>query len=91
MPRLRDIALGGLIASGLLAGCAPSEEEVDFLAKKAAGPVLIVADRIDAIHHWLESQGLAAQFHPSYTRMVPAHYIVEIQLVGCPSIYDKRS
>lgn len=55
-----------------------------FLAKKAAGPVLVVADRIDAIHHWLESQGLAGQFHPSYTRMVPAHYIVEIQLVGCP-------
>ncbi len=55
-----------------------------FLAKKAAGPVLIVADRIDAIHQWLQSQGLAAQFHPSYTRMVPAHYVVEIQLVGCP-------
>ncbi len=29
-------------------------------------------------------QGLGAQFHPSYTRMVPAHHIVEIQLVGCP-------
>ncbi len=55
-----------------------------FLAKKAAGPVLIVAERIDAIHDWLQSQGLAGQFHPSYTRMVPAHYVVEIQLVGCP-------
>src|SRR5205814_1152034 len=21
---------------------------------------------------------------PSYTRMVPAHYVVEIQLIGCP-------
>ena len=26
----------------------------------------------------------AAQFHPSYTRMVPAHYVVELALVGCP-------
>src|SRR5207249_1294132 len=28
--------------------------------------------------------GFESQFHPSYTRMVPAHYVVEIQLVGCP-------
>ena len=55
-----------------------------FLAKRAEGPALIVADRIDAIHEQLKREGLAEQFHPSYTRMVPAHYIVEIQLVGCP-------
>ena len=55
-----------------------------FLAKRTEGPALIVADRIDAIYGWLTSQGLAEQFHPSYTRMVPAHYVVEIQLVGCP-------
>ncbi|HMJ91049.1 MAG TPA: asparagine synthase-related protein [Candidatus Acidoferrum sp.] len=55
-----------------------------FLAKREAGPALIVADRIDAIRAQLEREGLADQFHPSYTRMVPAHYIVEIQLVGCP-------
>jgi len=55
-----------------------------FLAKRAAGPALIVADRIDTIHQWLEREGLAGQFHPSYTRMVPAHHVVEIQLVGCP-------
>ncbi|MCI0748309.1 MAG: asparagine synthase-related protein, partial [Verrucomicrobia subdivision 3 bacterium] len=55
-----------------------------FLAKRAEGPALIVADRIDAIHNWLATEGLADQFHPSYTRMVPAHYVVEIQLVGCP-------
>jgi asparagine synthase (glutamine-hydrolysing) len=55
-----------------------------FLAKRAAGPALIVADRIDAIHEQLKREGLADQFHPSYTRMVPAHYIVEIQLIGCP-------
>lgn len=55
-----------------------------FLAKRAEGPALIVADRIDAIDQWLKSEGLAGQFHPSYTRMVPAHHVVEIQLVGCP-------
>jgi asparagine synthase (glutamine-hydrolysing) len=55
-----------------------------FLAKRADGPVLIVAERIDAIHAWLKFQGLATQFHPSYTRMVPAHHVVELQLIGCP-------
>jgi len=55
-----------------------------FLAKRAEGPALIVADRIDAIYEWLKGEGLAGQFHPNYTRMVPAHYVVEIQLVGCP-------
>lgn len=55
-----------------------------FLAKRHEGPTLIVADRIDAIFRQLEKDGLAGQFHPSYTRMVPAHYLVEIQLVGCP-------
>ncbi|MSU85265.1 MAG: asparagine synthetase B family protein, partial [Pedosphaera sp.] len=55
-----------------------------FLAKRAEGPALIVADRMDAIHAQLQLEGLADQFHPSYTRMVPAHYVVEIQLIGCP-------
>ncbi len=55
-----------------------------FLAKKQAGPVLIVAHRIDTIFDWLKAEGLAEQFHPSYTRMVPAHHVVEIQLIGCP-------
>jgi len=55
-----------------------------FLAKRAEGPALIVADRMDAIHAQLEREGLSDQFHPSYTRMVPAHYVVEIQLIGCP-------
>jgi asparagine synthase (glutamine-hydrolysing) len=44
----------------------------------------VVADRIDAIRAFLENEGLGAQFHPSYTRMVPAHHVVEIRLVGCP-------
>lgn len=55
-----------------------------FLAKQADGPILVVAERIDAIREALRREGLLDQFHPSYTRMVPAHYIVEIALVGCP-------
>lgn len=55
-----------------------------FLAKREEGPALVVADRIDTIHEWLKSQGYENQFHPSYTRMVPAHYVLEIQLIGCP-------
>ena len=55
-----------------------------FLAKRAEGPALIVSDRMDAIHEQLQKEGLADQFHPSYTRMVPAHYVVELQLIGCP-------
>ena len=55
-----------------------------FLAKRKEGPALIVADRIDTIFDWLKSEGLDDQFHPSYTRMVPAHHIVEILLIGCP-------
>ncbi|WP_263385174.1 asparagine synthase-related protein [Granulicella arctica] len=55
-----------------------------FLAKRTEGPVLIVADRIDAIQAWLQAEGLEGQFHPSYTRMIPAHHVVDLQLVGCP-------
>ena len=55
-----------------------------FLAKRQEGPALVVAHRIDTIFEWLKSEGLDGQFHPSYTRMVPAHYVVELQLIGCP-------
>jgi asparagine synthase (glutamine-hydrolysing) len=55
-----------------------------FIAKRAEGPCLVAADRIDAIHGWLRGQGLAEQFHPSYTRMVPAHHLMNVALVGCP-------
>jgi asparagine synthase (glutamine-hydrolysing) len=55
-----------------------------FLAKQAAGPCLAVAERIDQLQTWLNDEGLGDQFHPSYTRMAPAHYLVEIALVGCP-------
>lgn len=63
-----------------------------FLAKRHEGPALVVADRIDAIWNWLKQEGFAAQFHPSYTRMVPAHHVVQIQLVGCPDpdpVYER--
>ncbi len=55
-----------------------------FLAKRAAGPALFIADRIDTLHRALSEEGLADQFHPSYSRMVPAHHVVTLQLVGCP-------
>lgn len=55
-----------------------------FVAKRTEGPALVVADRIDTIQGWLQEQGLADQFHPTYTRMAPAHHITEIALVGCP-------
>ncbi len=55
-----------------------------FLAKETDGPVLVVADRIDAIGKWLLEHGHGDQFHPSYTRMVPAHHVVTLRLVGCP-------
>jgi asparagine synthase (glutamine-hydrolysing) len=55
-----------------------------FLAKRHEGPALFVADRIDTLRGALEDAGLESQFHPSYTRMVPAHHIVELALVGCP-------
>ena len=55
-----------------------------FLAKETAGPLLVVADRIDTIQRFLEAEGYANQFHPTYTRMAPAHHVTEIALVGCP-------
>ncbi len=55
-----------------------------FLAKRSEGPCLIVAERIEEIRRALAADGLADQFHPSYTRMVPAHHMMELQLVGCP-------
>lgn len=55
-----------------------------FLAKRHEGPALVVSDRIDSIYEWLKTKRFENQFHPSYTRMVPAHYVVELQLIGCP-------
>jgi len=55
-----------------------------FIAKREAGPQLVIAERIDAIHDYLAMEGLEDQFHPSYTRMAPAHYVTRIELLGCP-------
>src|SRR5689334_21475139 len=55
-----------------------------FLAKAVDGPALIVAERIDEIRGELARRGWAGQFHPSYTRMVPAHHVTMLRLVGCP-------
>ena len=46
----------------------------------------------DTIYNHLKKEGLDDQFHPSYTRMVPAHYITTIHLLGCPDpnpVYER--
>jgi asparagine synthase (glutamine-hydrolysing) len=63
-----------------------------FIAKRPAGPELVIAERIDIIFDYLKKEGLAEQFHPSYTRMVPAHYVTKIELLGCPDpnpVYER--
>jgi asparagine synthase (glutamine-hydrolysing) len=55
-----------------------------FVAKMYHGPFLVVADRIDRIFDWCQSQRIGWQFEPAYTRMIPAHYLVELDQVGCP-------
>jgi asparagine synthase (glutamine-hydrolysing) len=55
-----------------------------FIVKQSEGPALVVAHRIDMIKAWLDERGLGDQFHPSYTRMVPAHHLTEVELIGCP-------
>ena len=55
-----------------------------FLAKQTSGPLLIVSERMDEIYEFLKSENLHSQFHPSYTRMVPAHFVVRLEVIGCP-------
>jgi asparagine synthase (glutamine-hydrolysing) len=55
-----------------------------FVAKMYHGPFLVVAERMDQIFGWCREQRIAWQFDPAYSRMVPAHYIVELDQVGCP-------
>ena len=55
-----------------------------FVAKMYHGPFLVVADRMDRIFEWCQEQRIAWQFEPAYTRMVPAHHVVELDQVGCP-------
>ncbi len=43
-------------------------------------------------YNYLKKEGLDHQFHPSYTRMAPAHYITKIELLGCPDpnpVYER--
>lgn len=55
-----------------------------FVAKMYHGPFLVVSDRMESICAWCDDQRIGWQFDPAYTRMVPAHYVVEIDQVGCP-------
>jgi asparagine synthase (glutamine-hydrolysing) len=55
-----------------------------FIVKQSEGPALVVTHRIDTIKAWLDERGFGDQFHPSYTRMVPAHHLTEVELIGCP-------
>src|SRR5688572_32754482 len=55
-----------------------------FVAKMYHGPFLVVADRMDRLFEWCQEQRIGWQFDPVYTRMVPAHHIVELDQVGCP-------
>jgi asparagine synthase (glutamine-hydrolysing) len=55
-----------------------------FVAKMFHGPFLVTADRIDRLYAWCREQKIGWQFDPLYTRMVPAHYLVEIDQIGCP-------
>lgn len=55
-----------------------------FVAKMFHGPFLIAADRIDTLFAWCQEQKIGWQFDPLYTRMVPAHYLIEMDQIGCP-------
>ncbi|MGC8666546.1 MAG: asparagine synthase-related protein [Chthonomonadales bacterium] len=55
-----------------------------FVAKMFHGPFLIVGERIDQLFEWCCARKIGWQFDPLYTRMVPAHYLVELDQIGCP-------
>ncbi|WP_422926174.1 asparagine synthase-related protein [Singulisphaera sp. PoT] len=55
-----------------------------FVAKRYHGPYLVVADRIDRLYDYCCELKIGWQFDPLYTRMIPAHYLVEIDQIGCP-------
>ncbi len=55
-----------------------------FVAKMYHGPFLVVADRMDRLFAWCQEQRIGWQFDPAYTRMVPAHHVVELDQIGCP-------
>src|SRR5262249_32266526 len=55
-----------------------------FVAKMFHGPFLVVGERIDQLFDWCQSEKIGWQFDPMYTRMIPAHYLVEVDQIGCP-------
>jgi asparagine synthase (glutamine-hydrolysing) len=55
-----------------------------LVAKMYHGPFLVVGERMDQLFEWCQGQQVGWQFDPAYTRMVPAHYLVEIDQIGCP-------
>lgn len=55
-----------------------------FVAKMFHGPFLVVGERIDDLYNWCHANKIAWQFDPIYTRMVPAHYLIELDQIGCP-------
>lgn len=55
-----------------------------FVAKMFHGPFLVVAERIDTLYDWCQQHKIGWQFDPLYTRLIPAHYLTEIDQIGCP-------
>lgn len=55
-----------------------------LVAKMYHGPILVAGQRLDQLFDWCQQQRIGWQFDPAYTRMVPAHYLVEVDQVGCP-------
>ena len=45
---------------------------------------LVVGQRMDQLFDWCQQQRIGWQFDPMYTRMIPAHTLVEIDQIGCP-------
>ncbi len=55
-----------------------------LVAKMYHGPYLVVGQRMDQLFDWCRQEQIGWQFDPMYTRMIPAHYLVEIDQIGCP-------
>ena len=55
-----------------------------LVAKMYHGPFLVVGQRMDQLFVWCQQQRIGWQFDPMYTRMIPAHTLVEIDQIGCP-------
>src|SRR5262249_6455797 len=55
-----------------------------LVAKMYHGPYLVVGHRMDQLFDWCYRQRIGWQFDPAYTRMIPAHYLVEVDQIGCP-------